>query len=177
MAITAVADVTYESWGGYDDPRLPARIWRGKLAVTGDNTGGTISAFLRFNLAGAQRLDSYYSLEELYQRTNGLTESPRFESRNFGAFKIGVRFATFRAILNNTDGSGAAPNPTENRGILPLFLGQQIFTGTAMELVMIFDNVDTILYDLWMGGYVWGPRSASAKDGGLLRPPSGIFSV
>ena len=178
MAITAVEEVTYESWGGYDDPRLPSRIWRGKLQTTGDGTGGEISAFLRFNLASSERLDNYYSLEELYMRKGGAeNEGPLFETRNFGSFKVGVRFVAAGLSFLTVDTAGTAIDPTEVRALLPLFMGQQIFTGTSLEIVVIIDNVSGNLFDLWAGGYVWGPRSASAKNGGLQRPASGLFSV
>ena len=176
MAITAVEEVTYESWGGYDDPRLPSRVWRGKIQTTGDSSAGRISQFLRFNLADSQRLDNYFSLEEIHMRTSGGDESPLFQSRNFGAFRIGVRFVSVRLPLVGTDTGTSAENPLDTRALLPVFLGQQIFTGTAMEVVLQVDNVNGVVHDLWCGGYVWGPRSASARNGGLMRPPAGIFS-
>ncbi len=175
MSVIGVADITYEPWGGFDDPRLPTRVWRGKIQTTGDASGGLLSQFLRFNLAGNERLDNYFSLEELFVSTNGSLEGPRFETRNFGAFKVGVRDVAYALNFAATDTGEAGADPQIR--IWPLFMGQQVFTGTVLEIVTLRDNVTTVIHDMWAGGYVWGPRSASAKNGGLQRPPSGLFSV
>lgn len=178
MSVTAIADVSYESWGGYDDPRLPIKIWKALLILTGDASGGTINAFFRFNLAGVERLDNFFSLEEIYVDVRqALAVNVAVEARNFGSVKTGVRVAGWLLRVDTTQAGGAKMNSRDSTGIVPAFLGQQVFRSTPLELFMTYLNVDTIVSVIWVGGYVWGPRSASAKNGGILRPPSGLFSV
>lgn len=169
-----LTDVEYESWGGYDDPRLPERIWKGKIAVTGDASGGLISSFVRFSLAGAPRLDNFYSLEECWLRKAGSAEVPLLDIRNFGSTKTGIKFNTLRLQLFAGD-NGILGQDT-NRLVPSMFLGQQVVTSTPSEIVVQVDNVNGVVFDVWMGGYAWGPRSASAKNGGLQRPIGGIFA-
>lgn len=177
MAITAVQDVTYEPWGGYEDPRLPTRVWKGRIQVTGDASGGDISAFLRFNLAGVERLDSFYSLEELWM---SLTETTavvvRFQTRNFGSIQTGIR--PISTGINNavTQGPGVGMSTNGNL-FLPAFLGQQVTKSTLLEMVFDYNNVLNDVGVFWAGGYTWGPRSASAPNGGIVRPNPGLFPV
>lgn len=176
MAVIGLEDIQYEPWGGFRDRRLPERIWKGKVATTGDLTGGTLSSFLRFNPSGSERLDLYFSLEEIYVRNSSAATATvmLFETRNFGSFKTGIRFVSLILDVILTD-AGVAQSARTKSAIPPIFMGQQVFTGTAQEIVLVEDNVNGQLTDLWAGGYVWGPRSASAPDGGLLRPNPGLF--
>jgi len=177
VAVTEIVDVEYEPWGGYDDPRLPTQVWKGRIFVTGDASGGDISAFLRFNLANAPRLDRFFSMEELYLRTGSqVAETVLMETRNFGSVRTGTRLVSTALSLVVTEGVSAGFNVISMRDSVPVFLGQQVNTGNLMEIIWQWDNVDTITMTIWAGGYVWGPRSASAKNGGIVRPSPGLFT-
>lgn len=175
MAVTVFEDVQYESWGGFEDPRLPTRLWTGRVSGTGDGTGGDLSLFIRLNPSTSIRLDSYFSLEEIYLDTDdAIAQQPNFQSRNLGSFKTGLRDVTMR--LDNIASEG--PTVAMSTGVmnmLPIFLGQQVLTGSLTELLVILDNTTGITMTVWMGGYVWGPRSPSAPNGGLIRPAPGLF--
>lgn len=177
MAITAVADVTYEAWGGHLDPRLPVRVWKGLLNLTGDASAGNISAFLRFNLAGVERLDHYFSLEEYWvdsSATSATTYS--LQARNFGSVQTGVRGVNLRVRLEGNSAAVRVGMDMEEPLKLPIFLGQQVSRSTLLEIVTILPNVDLQTDNIWLGGYDWGPRSPSAPDGGISRPNPGLFT-
>lgn len=177
MAITDIADVAYESWGGYDDPRLPSRIWKSKTIVTGDASGGNISAFARFNLAGDERLDQQYSLEEIWLENGGAIQATFvLQTRNFGSVVTGTRPITLPIRTIGASITIGAPQLPELGQLLPIFLGQQVFRSTALEIVVLLDNIEDEVSSIWLGGYSWGPRSVSAKNGGLVRPNPGLFT-
>lgn len=174
MALTTVDDIQYEAWGGYVDPRLPERVWKGQILSTGDATGGDLNAFLRFHQAGGERLDNYFSLEEMYIRTSSNVAGDFvFESRNFGSVRTGIRPMVIKISLEATEAPSAAE--VTPRITFPKFLGQMVFRGTLLELVWITNNVDGEVTTIWAGGYAWGPRSASAPNGGIVRPDPGLF--
>lgn len=178
MSVVEVADVQYESWGGYADPRLPQRVWKGRVTAAGDVSGGTVSMFLRFNLAGGERLDTHFSLEEFFFDSGALTTAftGTLEARNFGSVQTGTRPIknTFTAIAITAGGTGM--NPAQRDQNLPLFLGAQVFRSTLLELVVIFPNTNGVTSNVWFGGYAWGPRSVSAPNGGIIRPVPGLFT-
>lgn len=175
MSLTVFEDIQYEPWGGYTDPRLPTRVWKGRVLATGDASGGDISAFLRFNLAGVERLDSFFSLEEMYMDLSiNATIIILFETRNFGSIKTGIRPVSM--AVNNANTTGTRSGMSVNgKQFLPAFLGQQITKSTLMEIIWQYDNVLGDTGAFWAGGYVWGPRSASALNGGIVRPDRGVF--
>lgn len=179
MAITDIVDVSYESWGGYEDPRLPTRIWNADASILGDASGGNVSAFMRFNLAGNARLDQHFSLEEFWydDPATGVAITVKLETRNFGSVQTGIRNIdiSFNTALNSA-GVGLGMNLDRGPVLKPIFLGQQVSEGTPLEIVTIYPVVDGDTVNIWAGGYVWGPRSVSAPDGGIIRPVQGLFS-
>lgn len=175
MAVTDTQAVRYEAWGGYRDPRLPTRVWNARLSSTGDATGGDQSLFLIFNPANAERLDEAFSLEELYlASTSGVADDVLVEVRNLGSFKGGVRPISFVQGMPLSEAPNVGLNPQSR--ITPMWLGEQVLTTTESSVVVIKNNIDTVILTIWAGGYVWGPRSKSAPDGGYQRPREGVFS-
>jgi len=176
VSVVTVEDVQYESWGGFDDPRLPSGIWKSLGAVLGDASGGNADVFARFNSAGVERLDRMYSLEEVHiHSTSSTGHLGLLQARNFGSVKTGVRQFSVRVLTQTTEAGTPGTSPEDAETAAKTFLGQQVFRTTPLEVVYILDNEDGITTTVWLGGYVWGPRSASAKNGGPLRPNPGHF--
>jgi len=124
-----------------------------------------------------ERLDSFFSLEEVYIDSSSTVQKlASLEVRNIGSVQTGVRPLNYRLVLQAT-ALGRVGMDTQNSLPWRVFLGQQVFRDTDMSVVLIDTNVSGNTTAFWAGGYVWGPRSASAKNGGIQRPAQGQFAL
>lgn len=178
MSVSDEEQIEYEDWGGFDDPRLPERLWKCLVQVTGDLSGGSRIVTMTIALATDERVPLFYSLEELYMfDTDAVSKDVGFIPNNLGSARIGSRIARMVFSLQGEVSTGLALLAGQNtlaRG--GMFLGSQRDKLETTTLQWTTTNVDMALFAVWAGGYVWGQRSRSARNGGLLRPPNGLFA-
>lgn len=177
MSTTDTVIVARRRFEGYDDPAWPIGFWIGVVTATGDASGGTTFMRFQFNPVN-QPLDSQlYSLEQIYVESDATTSSRgRIRTTGMeGPFNT-LNYLNVMAIDIQADGqgTGAALFARDAAGLRGLFLGSQRLVGTASDLSIEVDNVNTIEYSAGAQGYVWGPRSPN-QDGGIQRPITGLY--
>lgn len=178
MTVSQIVDVAYEHWGGYDDPRLPTRVWKMAGLVTGDLTGGQRNMVFRFVDSDAPRVSQSFSLEELYiLDTDNVGKVCGITTTNFGEFGLLTRQLGLSVAIDATGGTQAGLDVLAAQAVRGIFLGSQRVSGVGMSITFQVVNINTATLQIWAGGYVWGQRSQSALQGGFQRPPNGIFKA
>lgn len=176
MSVSTTAEIGYEHWGGYDDPRLPTRVWKMAATVTGDLSGGLRSLTFEFVNSDAPRVSQSFSLEELYILDfDNTTKRVDIRGTNFGVFRGLERTLGLSVSVPATAGSTSSLDVKDAEAIRGTFLGAQNVVGVQTALIFQLANSDTDEVKIWAGGYVWGQRSQSALKGGFQRPLNGIF--
>ena len=177
MSVASSQQVEYEPWGGYDDPRLPTRVWKQADSILGDASGGQRSLTFEFVNSDVVRNAELYSLEEVYiiDAQNADTDLGMIAT-NFGLARGGRREVAYTLTVRGSDTGVAALSPQAIRAITGTFLGEQGLRSTAQQLTFQAANSNGNLFVVWCGGYVWGQRSLSAGNGGIMRPRDGVWS-
>lgn len=170
MAIVNVTDIEYRKFSGFVDTRYPTGYWEGQGTVTGDASGGDMTAQIDFSKAAGLRDSQYYSLEEFMAFPS--TAGGGVMSILVTNFGLGTR--RYSATLVAGQGGVSAFTWGDIAGIYGLFLGQQRVVNTATGLSFTLDNVDGTVVTVLIGGYVWSARSTSVA-GGPQRPPTGLY--
>lgn len=178
MTVSVTVEVAYEHWGGYDDPRLPTRVWKMAGLVLGDATGGQRNLVMEYVNSGAPLIAQSFSLEELYViDTDNVTKNMSITSTNLGSFGTLARQLGLSAVILSTGGTQAGLDIRYAQALRGTFLGGMRVEGASSSLTLQVANVDGAVLQVWAGGYVWGQRSQSAMRGGFQRPPNGIFKA
>lgn len=180
MSVSEVEQIEYEDWGAYLDPRFPERLWKCRLEVTGDASGGNRILTMIIANAPDSRVPLFYSLEEVWiLDTDETALVVTLQTNNLGSARTGPRPIVLG--FNIVQMAGAVGlSAQEADGLLKpggLFLGSQRDNLTVTSLQWSIANRDGELFQMFAGGYVWGPRSRSAGNGGLQRPPNGLYGV
>lgn len=175
MTITAVDNVQYRPFRGYDDPALPTGTWFGRVQLVGDGSGGLMTAELDFTLATDAFNSRFYSLEDISCNKNEntavdasiviLNMGDRGHSGNTPVFAANFLVGTAAAALSPAD-------VTAMRG---RWLGQQITGDTLAAVRLTQANSNAILVTLFMEGYFWSARAVNAA-GGPSKPLQGLYS-
>lgn len=162
---------------GSSDPSLPTGIWQADVEVTGDASGGTISADVLLQGSGEPE-DTFYSLEQWldqHDTAGGTTRVLRFLNQH-----------NYRdpatPISSSHQGAGAGGSGTatgwQGRDIYPqrYFVGRAAPPSVAVQLFIRFETTNTlnIAYRIHAWGYKWSGR-AIATPMGPRRPPFGVF--
>ncbi len=177
MSVVATSPVAYRRSSGYADPRYPEGHWLGSVTVSGDASGGTITASIVFSEAIAQLDSRIYSLEQFtaFSSTESSTRAASFFTDNLGLDGPAALTNRFTGTISphvTPDTTSLSPRDMTN---LPLFLGsmrvRSILTRLGMSLVNPGVGED---YRLEAQGYWWGARSVLV-DGGPQRPPTGLY--
>lgn len=176
MTVQGDFRVEVKPYSGYDNPSLPIASWIASGTLTGDATGGAVQFTFLFQVAESDNVSERYDLEQLaidveigtnvvvMMEAQGM-EQLAFPSRNVEEQRWAMQVLT--------DGSGRAAVPLADLAGLPIWLGMPIF-GVDAGVRLRFLNIDTIVYNATLHGYIWGPRSVLAP-GGPQRPPNGYF--
>jgi len=161
----------YRRFNGYTDPRYPEGFWFGRVAVTGDATGGVAALTIQFNTDLTRVSSRIFSLEQLSVFSDETNNRNLSLSVGELGGPTGVQLRGFYQMLMVTFVNGNALFETP---FLPLFLGAQNRVGLASFVAVTGANVDTVVMDFEAQGYWWGPRSILA-EGGPQRPPTGLY--
>jgi len=171
MSVALIVKVRRRSWNGYREQAFPTGYWIGAGRVEGDGTGGTALFVAVFNPGSAQKVNQWYSLEQLTMFD--FENAPRaisVEANNFDDDILGIK-----AWMVNSFSAGANAAIALQDSRAGIFLGNQRASGTQLDIRLTKSNA-AFNWDVIMEGYIWGPRSLSAP-GGFQRPPTGIYSA
>ncbi len=178
MSVTGSSPVAYRRFNGWQDPALPEGTWLGSVTVSGDASGGTVTASLDFAEATEARLNSrMFSLEELGLSVNavGADQDTRVATDNLGRDGPAAFQHRFELLLANLSSTDTAQLLATQLGFLPLWLG-------AMRVPLVRSRIFSTGVNPTVGsdwrfeaaGYWWGSRSILV-DGGPKRPPNGLY--
>ncbi len=177
MAIVGQVLVESRRYSGWIDPRYPIGYWMGRLAVTGNASGGNLGVDLLFQTAFPAVLNSQmYSVERFsITSTEAADRIVQIDAVNMGG-PLSSGFTHQYAILirsvGNVVDTGAALPQSQN--LVPWFLGSQGIASTAASLSLLTTNLDGETFTLEAEGYRWSARSVLV-DGGPQRPPTGPY--
>ena len=171
MSVLATTSILREMFAGYEDPALPEGTWRGETAITGDASGGIMSAAILFNEGtGVARDARYYSLEMINCFTDGnASRAMALSVIAMGGFA--ARSYLIDALVFNTTDALQDPRSLE---FLPTWLGNQNAEGSSTNIQLVLNNLNGETMTFIAMGYLWGPRSINA-EGGPSRPLQGRF--
>lgn len=180
MAIVAEAGIKQRIWRGYDDPGLPVGMWVGWVGVTGDVSGGTMTALMEFEpseLLPNRRPGRFYNIEALECTFTSEAANPaELLLINWSVAVDGAQ--TNRSwtlpMLSNEGGNSALG--ISNQLHKPIFLGQPAIRGVTASVRAILDNDNGTTLVLWAEGYIWEGRSTQS-EGGLRRPVDSLYGA
>jgi len=174
MSVEAQVDARLFPWSYAqdNDARLPIVAWAGEVSAVGDASGSSLSLQLRLVSPGPSRSSQLFSVEG-YDLRIGVDSSETVEMVASGFSLIpGVVDFTQRYTDSVIGGPTAQSRSQSARGLRPVkpwYLGVQTTPAVAGLLEAVFDNVDTVTFDMIAWGYMWGPSARAA--GGPRRPP------
>ncbi len=162
-------------FSGSLDPRYPLGLWLASVSITGDATGGDKQASVMFASAFQEHNRNFYSLEQIGMQ-DGSPVDQRASMSTDNMDSDGSAPLTHQITLDmlTNEGGNSAITPAASEAIRGLFLGRQRLAGQVAQLNFRLDNVNTVILDVSVQGYYWGPRSILAP-GGLQRPPLGLY--
>jgi len=179
MSVITEQDVEYRGWGGFNDRRLPEGLWMTEGAIVGDASGGVRSVSLVFNPLGAPELSLAYSLEQIaIVDSDNVTKTGGLETAGMEPLVDNASMDIAIALSVIANGSGQALlSEGGYETVHGIFLGRVRrnvveLSGVTFRLANLLNATLTFAAQ----GYVWGARSWSAPDGGLLRPPRGLYA-
>lgn len=176
MSITAIDDVQYRPFAGYDDPSLPSGSWFGRVQLVGDASGGSMIAQLDFTKASELFNSRFYSLEDFIttKNTNTVAAEVGVTLLNMGDRGHSGNTPSFRALITPADPL-AVTNPPDVEALRGRWLGQQIQPNTLAALRLQLDNENATLVTMFCEGYFWAARAVNAP-GGPSKPLQGLYS-
>jgi len=174
MSIIQVIDPDFEFWQTGIDPGQPEAVWRSSGRVTGDATGGFQALQLDFQKATEPLSARMWSLESIAARFDGSADALEVSATNLGE--------VLNAAPNTGSGFAVQFLPSgidehlvgRDLAFLPWFLGAPRQRATAAGMFFAINNVLGVILDIWVRGYVWGPRSQTIQ-GGPRRPVGSVF--
>jgi len=147
------------------------------VTVSGDGSGGSLTASIVFSEASSPALDSrIYSLEQLSGvDSRNAAVGARISTDNLGLDGQAALINNFRLLLNGVGGPEVSPPDSNFLNFRPLYLGSMRVVGVQSRILWGQGNPGTS-EDLRFEaqGYYWGPRSVLV-DGGPQRPPTGLY--
>jgi len=163
-------------WRGYDDPGLPVGMYVSQASVTGDASGGNMTAVFEFKGEADPVSGWFFNLEQMnvfHSDANfkvGFMVAINFES--LGDFGLIDRQWRFELEQNAND---VTAMNEQFYPPLPLFLGAVApVASLAANLLVGVDNVNVTSLNVTIQGYIWEPRSVQA-EGGLRRPIDSLY--
>jgi len=175
MSIIAVIEPDFEFWQTGSDPGLPEGVWRATGVVTGDVSAGFQQLQVDFQKSTEPLSARMWSLEMIGAHcSNGIT-SMAVTAANLGevlnaAPVVGLGFSV---EFTQADSLGELPRGRDF-AFLPWFLGAPRVRGVSAGISFSTFNVLGLQLDIWMRGYIWGPRSQTVQ-GGPRRPVGSVF--
>lgn len=175
MSVTAIDDIRYRMFAGYDDPSLPSGTWFGRVQLVGDASGGIMAAQLDFTKVGSLFNSRFYSLEDFIATKNQQTNvDAGLEIRNMGDPGQSGNPRIYSAFFV-TSNPLAVVQPQAVVPLRGLFLGQQQLVSSVSGLILTLANSNGILVTMFAEGYFWAARAVNAP-GGPSRPVQGLYS-
>jgi len=177
MSVVDTSQVAYRRAQGYAQPGLPEGYWLGSVTMEGDASGGTITGSLIFSEATPALNSRIYSLEQfaLFTLNEDADREINLFTDNLG--HDGPAALTNRwtlSTLGEAAGTNSALRP-ESATLLPLFLGSMRIVGIVTRIGVLLSNPGAARdYRFEAQGYWWGAR-AVLVDGGVKRPPNGLY--
>lgn len=177
MSVSASTSVRFREFNGFEDPALPAGWWWGETTVTGDATGGPLTARVDFSVPPeGQFFGNFLNLEQWgIQRAVDFDSLIRMRTQNLDVYGTDPRWqgslGNFGTIQVEAGGMRLVEGPLH-----PLFLGRQRFRSVTTFLAIDMINVLNAIVTFQAQGYFWTSRSAQAL-GGPQRPPGAIYGL
>lgn len=167
----------FEFWQTGVDPGLPEGVWRAFGRVTGDATGGTQLLQLDFQKSTQPLSARMWSLEMIAAATSVAVSNFGVSATNLGEVLGQAPFTGTGYSLSMVN-SGGAGETIQGRDLafLPWFLGAPRQKGVAAGLALFVGNALALTLDVWLRGFVWGPRSQTV-NGGPRRPVGSVFGA
>jgi len=177
VSVLGEGTIRARPYAGFEAPGLPTGVWAALVTVTGDATGGVRTALINFSIQGTIGGGNLFSLEQL-SIADGANVSKLVQCEFVNMDGLAPTGAPFRneflyQLTLGPAASRAVRSPSQVSP-LPIFAGipRKGFSGSFSTVAV---NVDAEVLQVEAQGYVWAPRSLNT-DGGLRRPPSGLFS-
>jgi len=176
MTIISVIEPDFEFWQTGVDAGLPEAVWRSFGRVTGNASGGFMAQQIDFQKSTEPLSARLWSLEQIAASTSLAVGNLGVQATNLGEVLGAAPFAGtgFAITMNAVFGTEELP-VGRDLAPLPWFLGAPRVKGVAAGLLIRTTNVNLLEMDIWLRGYVWGPRSQTV-NGGPRRPVGSVFS-
>lgn len=175
MAVFEVIEPDFEFWQTGIDPGLPEQAWRATGRLTGDATGGLMTLQLDVQKSTEPLSARMWSLEFLAVGLSTVVSTIDLTSSNLGEV-LGLAPLVGMGYALETQGVPGGRESILPRDLtfLPWFLGAPRQKGVQAGINLALSNLNAAVVDVWMKGYVWGPRSQTA-EGGPRRPLGSVF--
>lgn len=169
-------NIRYYPFPGYRAPNLPAGMWAGVDAVTGNVSGGTMSVDLIFQPTSQPITGRMFSLEQIAVSS----ELNSAAAADLSSIALGrasnITFDSLHANMPLVAGSALARIAARDLvAIKGWFLGQQNRNSTEARLRFSTANSDGDTMTFQAEGYWWDVRSLNV-EGGPQRPATGMYS-
>ncbi len=175
MSIIAVADVGFRPENGWDSPNYPIRIWQASWSVTGDASGGVMTAQLNMKSAQTQPGNAF-SLEQLgVVQSETAAGNPDLGLDGFELLAPGNVIQHW--FLPTVAVDVISDNLLEVSKRTSRFLGRTGAQAAAATISISLGNANTETLECFAMGYMWTSRSVTQGQGGYKRPPDGLFGV
>jgi len=175
MSVIEVIEPDFEFWQNSIDPGLPEGVWRAFGRATGDATGGFLLLQLDFQKQTDPLSSRMWSLEMLAATADLSIAQLGVTATNLGEV-LGAAPLTgtgYVMSMANTDGQNELLQGRD-LAFLPWFLGAPRNQGVQAGIGLRTGNTNLMNLDVWMRGFVWGPRSQNV-EGGPRRPLGSVF--
>lgn len=180
MSVSGDSPIAYRRFSGYLDERYPEGQWLGSVTVSGDASGGSLTASLIITPATGTALNSrFFSLEEFGLSVSGTdtTVNAQVATDNLG--RDGPAAFQHRMVVrmeSDTTAGVVQPLPRD-LALPPIILGAMRVPLVNTRLFARLPNPgvgDDVRFEA--AGYYWSSRSILV-DGGPQRPPTGLYKA
>jgi len=167
--------VDIRPYSGYDDPGLPIATWVAQAGRAGNASGGTINLDFLFQEDGTPLISELFSLEQMaIDVSTGSSVGGSMLTINMDTLAPNRQLTDQRWNFNLIAFNNIRAMTLQSANILPIWLGSPNRAEGDSGIRFFFTNVDLLLYQVVLQGYMWGPRSILAP-GGPRRPGGGLF--